>query len=202
MIEVKRRALIFLALALVLGGSAVYLFLQMATTLEREMGEYVTVLVAGGDIPPRVRITEEMLTTTSIPRRFVQPTFVTDKEQAVKSAAIIPLPKGEILTSTVLREISQLPKDTRRVTLAGGGNTFFDQAVAVGDRVDIIAAFVENGQTVTRLVFGGLEVLAVDQGGRDQPVIQVAVSMDDALRLIRLQNTAQSLRVLRREVTQ
>lgn len=200
MIEAKRRAIIFLALALVLGGSSVYLFLQRAAALETEMGEYVTLVVADVDIAPREKITRDMLTTTSMPRRFAQPTFITDMDQAVKSVAIVPLPKGELLTSTVLRESSKLPKDVRRVTIVSGGNTFFDQAVAPGDRVDITATFSEKGQLVTRLIFQDLDVLAADEGNKGQPVIQVAISVQDTIRLIQLQNTAQNLRVLRREV--
>lgn len=193
MVRTRRQAVFLITLSIVLALTATVMLLNHLAALETELGETAPVLVAARDIEPHAPITRDMLRTTNIPRRYLHETMLEDPEIVLQSLARIPLSRGDLLTTTVLQPWHEVPENLRNVTLAAGGNVVFDPNIAAGDRVDVIASFREDDQDVTRVMLSGIDVVAASQRG-----LTLSIDLEQAQRLIWLENYAKQLRVLRR----
>ncbi|WP_054752522.1 SAF domain-containing protein [Piscibacillus salipiscarius] len=118
MLESKRKALIFLLLAIILAATSGYLILQKVQSLNEDLGTFVTVYKANGDIASRKIITASDVTTEQIPQRYLRDDYITSESQLTNMVSLVPLTEGDIITDTMLKEASAITSEnTRLITL-------------------------------------------------------------------------------------
>jgi pilus assembly protein CpaB len=182
----NRRALLF---ALILGFVAVFALAFYSDIVERSVkGKYedTVVIVAKQDIPRYSKIDESMLEFQHVPKPFVQPLAVTDKEPevAIGAMADATIKKGEQVTKTKLALAGEggispiIPPGYRACTIAVNEITGVAGLIRTGDAVDVIGTFHILGDkskvanTVEAVtLFQGVSVLAVGRNYLfDRPV--------------------------------
>jgi pilus assembly protein CpaB len=112
-----------------------------------EFGEEVTVVIATKDILEYGTIREDMLTETTVFKKFRQPQTVTSVSDIVGKSTYVPIYKGEQVTLTKLVTQDgkpvlsrQVAKTTRAVTLPVSVRNAVAKLIRPGNRVDILAA--------------------------------------------------------------
>jgi Flp pilus assembly protein CpaB len=155
--------------------------------------QVVSVYVAAKDIKPNMPLDPALITTASVPKRYLQPQSITITEMPdktkIRGVVLVPIKEGEQILRTKIFEgaIPPLSSD-----LKGRPNTV---AVSVdmhalphsvhglvrpGDHVDVLASFKfekskDEDFTEVRPLFQDLEVLAVN----DKTGSNVKVTKDD-----------------------
>lgn len=199
MVEARRRGLLFALIALLLAGFAAHSFSRRIAAWEAEVGKEVEVLVAAREIPARVPITAEMLTTAKVPTRYASGFATASKEEVLGQATLIPLQKGDWLTRAMVAPMAPVGPGERLITLRSGGNVSVEKGILPGGHADIIATRATAGAgESTEVVLRGVAVVAVEQRDRGYEV-QLVVSEQDLLMLITLEQTARQLRVISQE---
>lgn len=119
---------------------------QREKELTSDMGERVEVIVAKFNIDEFQLIREDMVETTTVFKKFLQPSAVKDAVDVIGKSAYVPLYKGEqvVLTKLVSQDGKpvldrQVEKSMRAVTIKISPHTGVGRMVRPGDRVDIIA---------------------------------------------------------------
>lgn len=201
MLESKKRAGIFLILAFLLASVAGYLVLQKVRDLNAELGGMTKIYVAKGDIPARTLIKESQITTMEIPNKFVNKAHVTKKDELVNMVLVVPLSNGEIITKNMLKPFSNLRKENNRlVAMYPSEKVQFDQVIEALDRVDIIVSTKINGKPKTEIFMRDVPVAYAQGTGDKFAGVALEVSMEDAPKLIHIQNYADKVRVLKANV--
>lgn len=195
MLKARRSARILLSLAAMAAVLAVVLFLNHVNAVERQFGEFEEVLVASQDIAARVPITSQAIATVRIPKRYLRPGLLTNKEEVINHISLVPLAKGEFIQRSILRA-EPFPEGTRALTMTASQVVIIDDDLHPGDRVDVMAAFKEAGTDVSRIVLKDLEILTLSTDGR-QRQLSVLVRADEAERLIWVENFGKQVRFLR-----
>lgn len=199
MFDAKRKALIFLAIAFILAIITANAIITRLGEVEASLGEQITVAIAKEDITTYTIITPELLDWIQVPRgKHVESSLVLSEMDISNMIAIINIRKGELVTQNMLRNASQLPPDERVVWLNATPNVLFDQAVAVGDLVDIIITYEIEDDIFTSREFLQVRVVSVEPNtvNPDIPFVKVALPIQDAVQLIDFQHTATHIRVL------
>jgi Flp pilus assembly protein CpaB len=200
MINAKRKAFIFLSLAFILAVLTSGLVLNEIREAKRALGETVKVAIASKDIPNYTAITKEMVDWIQIPKSSELSSFVTDLSDLEKSVLVVSVKEGDLLTKNMLRDRVQIPADHRVVWLNVSKNVILDQEVAENDLVDIIATYEPDGKLETKRVLEQIPVIQVrtyEKEKKELGAIKVSIDVEQAEKLIHLQNTAQQIRVLR-----
>lgn len=174
---------------------AVVLFLNHVNAAESQFGEFEEVIVASQDIAARVPITSQAVTTVSIPKRYLRPGLLTSKDDVINRISLVAVAKGEFIQASVLRS-EPFPEGTRALTMTASQVVIIDGDLRPGDRVDVMAAFREDGTDISRIVLRDLEVLSLSTDGR-QRQLSVLVRADEAERLIWVENFGKQVRFLR-----
>jgi Flp pilus assembly protein CpaB len=202
MLESKRRATIFLLLAFLLASVAGYLVYEKVKSLNSELGGMTTIFVAKSNIPARTLIQENQITTMEIPNKFyVKDSHVIDKEDFVDTVLVVPVNKGHIITENMLKPFSNLRNENNRlVSMYPSEKVQFDQEIAALDRVDIIVSTDDNGKQKTEIFMRDVPVAYAQGEGKDFAGVALEVSMEDAPKLIHIQNYADKVRVLKANV--
>jgi pilus assembly protein CpaB len=167
----SRRVTLIVAIALALVTGV--LTLRYLTSLQQPaapVAQTRQVIVAVKDIPARMKITADMIGTTTRQVADVDSDAISDAKQAVGSLALITIPAGSTLTTskigrpTDLAMPVRLQPGMRALTLSGDRVKAVSGFVQPGDRVDIIAIPPQhNGgspQGVT--ILRGILVLAIN----------------------------------------
>jgi pilus assembly protein CpaB len=209
----RRRALLLLALALLLGALAAASVHRREAMLARALGPQVRVLVtrapvAAGAAPPNAR---PLLRT--LPRRYAPPDAVTSAAQLAGARVAVALPAGSILTASVLRtgsaaaapEAALVPGERVAEVVAHGDS----RAIVPGARVDVLVTREGNGTRAgtTVLALEDVEVLAarpmradavdLPAGGDGERVAAfLRVRLGDAVYLAAAQAFAREIRLL------
>ncbi len=120
---------------------------QREKELTSDMGERVEVVVAKQGIEEYRLIREDMVETTTVFKKFFQPSAVNNISDVVGKSAYVPLYPGEqiVLTKLVSQDGKpvldrQVERNMRAVTIKISPHTSVAQLVRPGDRVDIMAA--------------------------------------------------------------
>jgi Flp pilus assembly protein CpaB len=203
MLESKRRATIFLLLAFLLASVAGYLVYEKVKSLNSELGGMTKIYVANSDIPARTLIKESHLTTMEIPNKFfIKDSHIKDKKMFVNTVAVVPVTKGHIITENILKPYADTrDANNRLVAMYPSDKVQFDQVVAQMDRVDIIVSTEDGGKQKTEVFMR--DVLVAHAQGKDEKDfagVALEVSMEDAPRLIHIQNYADKVRILKANV--
>lgn len=168
--KVNRKVLI---LAIILGLITVgttYYYISSIETKGAEPVALTEVVVAVDTIPEHVKITEEMLTTASIPSEAVHPEAVLQKDQIVGGVANSEIVKGEqvlssrVATDTAASSLSySVPENMRAITLPMTEVSGVGGYIEPGDRIDILVSYADieiNPMKVVYTQLQNIEVLA------------------------------------------
>ncbi|WP_372777959.1 Flp pilus assembly protein CpaB [Litorivivens sp.] len=221
------RALILLILALVLGGTTVYLmndYLQKEVS-SRQPGvepELTPVVVARVNLIPGTRLTQEVLKVVGYKTEALPESYFSDVKTVLgsdtQSAPIIlrEARKGEPILKYILSPYgarggmpTRIPEDMRAVTIAVNEIKAVAGFALPGDYVDVIHT-TDAGRTdeklVTRIILQNIKLLGVDQLNSEtetEPKVSNAatllVSPFDGQRLILAQKLGELTLMLRNE---
>ncbi len=199
--DAKKRAILFAFLSLIFASIAGILFLNKTEEVDKKLGEKTTIYVAINNVSPREKLTPDAFTAQEVPAQYVPPTALRSLKGISQFVTVVPLVKGDMLTTHFLRKSTELtsPND-RLVFLARTDKVMYDQEVDRFDRVDIvITEKAEDSQQPETYLF--LRNVPVIVALRDrQKVFQGAgleLPLDIAVKLIHEQNVAESIRVLK-----
>jgi pilus assembly protein CpaB len=207
----RRRALLLLGLALLLGGLAASDVARREAALDREIGPLLPVVVARTQIAPGAPITARRLAVRRVPARFTPPGSVASAGSIQGLKAAIPIPAGAfILASAVSENGTAAPGPPIR----SGERVADVTAVAPpglvqpGTHVDVLVSREEGdgttGQTVLALedveVLGAVPVSRDGAGPDDSPKVAASlrVDLEQAVYLAAAQSFARELRLLPR----
>jgi hypothetical protein len=200
MLESKRRAAIFLLLAFLLAVAASVLVFDKVKDLNSELGGMTTIYKASESIQARTPIRENQITTEEIPNRFFKDDWhITDKNEILDKVPIVPLSPDEIITTNILRDYSVAMDETKRlIVMYPTEKVQFDQVVEAMDRVDIIVSIKgDNGKPITETFMKDVLVSYAQMEKGDFLGVGLEVSMEDAPKLIHMQNYADKIRILK-----
>jgi len=148
----------------------VYNFLVKSGTKPPKMG--VPVVVAKVNIPPKTRITVDMLERAEVPSEYVQPGAMSDADAVAGIMARGLIVAGEQITEQRLAVKGKgdgfsgiVPPNMRAVTVAVTEVTGVAGFVKAGDTVDLVATFDQStaGEDSSRIILQNVQVLAVDR---------------------------------------
>lgn len=180
----RSRAIIFLVLALALGGVAAYLVNQMLSSqVEAPVVEAPPprvegrpTVIAGMDLPVGTELTASHLRIVELPRNGFPATSFTTLEEALANPPVTvmtAISAGEVLvphrlsTGIVYRGISgRITEGKRGVSIPVNAVRGVGGFVLPGDRVDVLhttSVGRRDEQPVTRTLVQDLTVLAIDQ---------------------------------------
>jgi pilus assembly protein CpaB len=176
-----------LTLSLVMAVIAVFFVQSYVSSIEDEakkkFGTEVLVVTAKRDVKEMETINETMLQLRLVPKRFLEPSAISydkkeeDKETArslralAGSVAVVPIKKGEQISSTKIAEPSirtglapQITPGKRAVSIPVNETTSVAKLVKPGDRVDVIAIVDPGGgrdRKIAKTILQDVIVLAV-----------------------------------------
>jgi Flp pilus assembly protein CpaB len=201
MLESKRRAAIFLLLAFLLAAGAGYLVLDKVRDLNAELGGMTKIYIANGNIPVRTLIQSNQITTMDIPNKFLNDAHITDKDKILDNVSVVPLSEGEIITSNMLKPFTELTDENNRlIAMYPSEKVQFDQVVETLDRVDIVVSTENSGEYNTEVFMRDVPVAYAQGSEEDFAGIALEVSMEEAPKLIHMQNYADKIRILKANV--
>ena len=204
----RRRALLLLALALLLGLLAAASVRRREAALARALGPSVRVLVTRTPVAAGAAPAAARPQLRPLPRRYAPPDAVAGAEQLLGARTAVALPAGSILTSSVLRrpgdvpELAVGPGERVAEVLAHGD----PRAIMAGARVDVLvtreAAGGRAGATV--LALEDVEVLQAraappdpaDPQGGGRVAAALRVRVREAVYLAAAQTFARDVRLL------
>lgn len=206
--DAKRKAIIFLVLALVLAGIAGFLFLQKVSAVDSRLGNMTTVYVAKKNISSREPLRPDFFEAKEVPAQFVQESSVTSLDAVQvgdytlpinQLVSVVPLSEGELLTDNILKAKSFLTADDKRmVTLSQSEKVLFDGSLEINDRVDLVVSDQNDGGPETEIFMRDVPVVGVAEDDNGNVTgVGLEVSLSDARKLIHKQNFSMSIRVLK-----
>ncbi len=205
MFESKKRAFVFMLLAIVLGAVAVILFSTYMQETRASLGEFVTVQVAAEDIPAGTVIQPSLLTDQEIPRKYILDSLITSPQQLENKISVVPITKGSVITTSVLRNNTFVKGDYRQVMLRAP-MAVFDEQIDAYDKVDILYSYDSTAndgkgnkgdKRVTDVLLKNVTVNSVQKTGNDITAIGVLVKLSDSKSVIWALNYAKEVRLLK-----
>jgi pilus assembly protein CpaB len=204
MLESKRRAIIFISLSLLLAVLAGVIFLQKVKALNNQLGDTTSVYVAKTEISSRSLIKPEQVKVIEIPNKYVTDSHITNKKELINKVSVIPLTSDDIIMENMLKDVSTLQNQNNRlISMLASEKVRFDQDLNDLDRVDIIVSQKFDGKPKTELFMSDVPVAMVARGDNKAfKGVALEVPIEDAPKLIHMQNYADSVRILKANVGQ
>ena len=143
--------------------------MQRVSAVEAQLGNEVTVFVAKTDIQPRQPLKPEQFEAVEVPQKFVQQSTVTNLNKINEFVTIVPLKKGDVLDSNLLKPAKELGTsgNKRLVYVPASDRIVFDQPLNAQDRADIIVSWGgDDGSKRTVIFDTDVLVAAAVRGGR------------------------------------
>jgi Flp pilus assembly protein CpaB len=207
--DAKRRAILFLTVAMLLSVVAGYLFMQKVSTVDATLGEFTSVYVAAKNISSREPLKPEFFKPVKVPVRFLPQSAVTslDGIQVEENTypiqhliTVVPLKEGDLLTTNILKTQGKLSSDKHRmVVLHRSDKVVFDGVFDTNDLVDIIVSDRGRNNDIYTDIF--MEKVKVVGVGRDSEgnitSIGLEMTLEEAKKFIHKQNFAVAIRVLK-----
>lgn len=207
----RRRALLLLALALLLGALAAASVRRREAALAQALGPNVLVLVTRAPVAAGVPPANARPLLRALPRRYAPPDAVLGATRLAGARTAVPLPAGSVLTASVLRA----PDDAAAAALGPGERVAEvvahgdPRAIVPGVRVDVLVTRETDGSRAgtTVLALEDVEVLAARRAPADasdaaaggaRVVAGLRVRVRDAVYLAAAQTFAQDIRLLAR----
>ena len=203
----RRRALLLLALALLLGALAAASVRRRERALTRALGPTVRVLVTRTAVLAGARPAAARPLLRELPRRYAPPDAVASAEELAGARIAVALPAGSLLTGAVLRHpgsapAARLEPGERAAEVLAHGDA---RGLVPGARVDVLVTRQGDGGRAgaTVLALEDVEVLdahaaPADEGqaGGARVVADLRVRVRDAVYLAAAQAFASDLRLL------
>ncbi len=204
----NRKILIIAIILSLITSYLSYIYLSRSETTSNKLEE-VTILVASMDIPPRTKITSEMISEVKVPKDNYIINSVQHREEILGKYSKGLIISGEVIPMERLiqekdRDLAlRIPDNKRAVSISVSKTSGVSDLIKVGDFVDVFLTIDEltvEGQNtstiypqITKLFLQRAEVLAVDtelnrpEGQRlDSPErynMTLAVSVNEAEKL-------------------
>ncbi|MEW6771808.1 MAG: Flp pilus assembly protein CpaB [Bacillota bacterium] len=175
----RQKLFLLFALFFAVGAAlSAYFYLESVKQSYREAGKYVTVVVAGTDIPARTAITAAMIRYADVPEEYVHPAAARSAREVLGKIALTEITAGEaVLKNKLVAEKDvryglafSLAAGERAVTVAVNEVSGVGRMVRPGDRVDVIATFdvappdpQQPKTTYTSTIIHNIRVLATGQ---------------------------------------
>jgi pilus assembly protein CpaB len=204
--KISPKGLLAIALVLSLVTSLlVYNYLKGVTSQTAKQTQ--TVMVAKVDIPPKTKITADMVQEVKVPAEYIQPGAILELGGVVGVVARETIVAGEQITERRLVIAGKpvgfsgmIPWGKRAVTVAVTEVTGVAGMIKAGDWVDVVATFDKQdvGSHTSQVVLQNIQVLAVNReteagstttgkDGKEAAVktatVTLAVSPDEAAQL-------------------
>ncbi len=205
----RRRALLLLALALLLGALAAASVHRREAALRHALGPTVLVLVTRAPVAAGASPASGRPLLRPLPRRYAPPDAVVSAARLAGARIAVPLPAGSVLTASVLRAAGAAPEialgpGERVAELVAHGDP---RAIVPGARVDVLVTREGDGSRAgaTVLALEDVEVLAAHAApaaasdttaGGARVVADLRVRVRDAVYLAAAQTFAQDIRLL------
>ncbi len=164
--------------AVVAAMVAVYLVWNMWRQQELQSEKHWTEVVAAlQDIPPRTKITRDMVTLTRYPKELIIDGAIRNPKEVDGHTTLVRIKaKEQIRTSDLLGEgqapgiAYDIPPGMRAIAIGAGEVMAVGSTVKPGDRIDILATYTDPvaHQETTQMILQNVLVLAVNQGETDQ----------------------------------
>lgn len=223
----QRRGLILMVMATLLAIAVFVGVVMYVQDVSSKTGPTTEVYVAKTDINVFQPISEDQLTTQTVPNRYITPQMITSKDQFSGQKASTRIAQGSYLQTDMIEPASSLEDGQREITISFDAAAGVSGRVAPDDNVDVIASFArarENDQgeqaykradipyNVSGVIVSNAKVVSVGQpvdpnavvGAADQTGAQVgsvpvtfAVSVEEAGRLSYAEAFAISMRIMR-----
>lgn len=171
MVKLAPKGMMGIALGLSLATSGlVYHFLQSVS--EQPTKETVPVIVAKVDIPPKTRVTADMVQVQNVPVDYIQPGAVRDNKQVIGVQARERIIAGEQITGQRLLIDGKsaglpgvIPPGKRAVTIAVSEVSGVAGLIKPGDYVDVMSTFDPGaaGDFIGDVLLQNVQVLAVNR---------------------------------------
>jgi pilus assembly protein CpaB len=216
----RRRGILLLGLALLLGGLAASDVARRESALHRELGPLVPVVVARAQLPKGARLTQARVAVRRLPSRFVPPGAFSSPAELAGLRTAIAIPAGGFLSATALDDGSAEPsgppirRGERIAEVVAAGRP---DLIVPGARVDVLVSRDQGdgAQGKTVLALEDVEVLAAapaqattgDGGeggggaagtGAQRVAASLRVNLRQAVYLAAAQSFARELRLLPR----
>jgi Flp pilus assembly protein CpaB len=202
MLESKRRAIIFFILALLFALVSGFLVLKKVQTLNNDLGTMATIVIADDEIKSRELITPRNVKLEEIPKKYLRDYHITDVEDLMNQVTVVPLSPGDVITKNILKQASAVVEEKNRlITLMQSDRVFFDEPLEDIDRVDIIVSHRFNGKEETSIFMKDVKVARVAKKKKTFQGVQLEVSLEQAPQLIHMQNYADSVRIIKANVS-
>ncbi len=177
--------LVFAIACGLIAAVSVYLYLGKTMAPVPASTTTVTVVAAKSAIPPRTKLTQDLVYSREIPEEAAHPKVVQDMASILGLITKYEILEGEqIIMDRLYREderiglVTSIPRDMRAVTVPVDEVVGVAGFVKPGDRVDLIVTAAGVGQTgdVSFTVLEDVEVLAVAQETEDKSQGKARVS--------------------------
>lgn len=149
--KANKKILIFAIILGLITVFAVYYYISDLKKTEAEPIERAEVVVAVDTIPAHVRITEEMLTTASIPAEAVHASAIRSIDKAVGGITNSEIVQGEqLLSNRVVTDGSstqlsyRVPENMRAITVPMSETSGVGGYIEAGDRIDILVCYADT----------------------------------------------------------
>lgn len=214
----RGKAIGFAALAVLCAVASASIASGYRESVDAELGELRTVVVVARSLEPRQplsrRVLDGSLELREVPARFLPPDALIDPGEALGRKPYAPIPAGSYLLASQLRVpgAGAGPEQPAlggalspvEITVAGAG-ALVAVAGEPGARVDVVVAGepVTGGGAKVRVAASGVRLVALEPAsaeaaaaGGDSWTATLALSREQALRLIEAENFARELRLI------
>jgi pilus assembly protein CpaB len=170
----QRRGIILLTLA-ALGLLGVFILVAgYVADVRAEVDPKVTVLALAKPAEKDKAISDDMIKTVELPKRWVPKTALRDRTRLIGQVASADIPQESILQEGMIGAPPELATGQREIAILVDAETGVAGKLSPGSIVDIVATFPGNDQTGVKpesnVVVAGARIIAVGQpalkGGR------------------------------------
>lgn len=203
--DAKRRAVLFLVIALALSVIAGFLFMQKVSAVDARLGNFVPVYVSKEDIRARDELSPEDFEVIEVPEQYAQKSVVSDLNSIELDGrtykisdlvSIVSLQEGETLTKNMLKPRMELGSGDKRMVMIYRTDTVgFDDVFNYGDRVDIV--YVDRNGQGHVYKHRGIPVVSLAKNDQAVTGLGLEMTLEEAADFVSLQNTAASIRILK-----
>lgn len=206
--DAKRRAILFLAVALFLSAIAGYLFMQKISAVDESLGDFASVYVANKNIKARQPLLPNDFDVVKVPRQYIQQSVVTNIQgiklengifPITQLVSVVPLQKGDLLTHNMLKSDTTLSSENKRMVMLNSSNKVgFDDVFSYNDRVDIIVTLPQSGTSKTVVYLQKIPVVALAKDAKGNVTgLGLEMTLNEAADFIDKQVNAINIRVLK-----
>ncbi len=163
--------------AVVLGSLTAYLIWAYLRNVEsKNRKNWQPVVVALKDIPPRTKITRDMIELTQFPKELLAENAMADVTNVENKISVKFInTRDQIRTTDLVQEgqgptlAYEIPEGMRAIAIGAGEIMAVGTSVKPGDRVDILASYQDprSHLEMTKMILQNVLVLAVNLGETD-----------------------------------